>query len=353
MQIIRYGVGLDMAMEKFDACISLIDIAQKVTVKAKRNFPNNAKGYQQFYKWVGTNCAIGFPIVYLMEATGIYHEGLACYMHSHDCSVSVILPNKAKKYKQALGLRSKTDSIDAKSLSRMSCEQSLPTWVPMSKAIYLLRVMTRQIQSLTKDITRLKNQLHAQSFAMYKSSEVTKMLGQQLRLLQKQKDKLETQILYILENDPILNEKCEKICRLKGLGRISMAVIIAETNAFALFENISQLVSYVGYDVIEDQSGKHKGKTKISKQGNGRIRRILHLPSFNVVRLNQQPFANLYKRVYERSKIKMKAYTAVQKKLLIMVYTLWKRNEAFDPYYNQVEPSREKEPVFSFASARQ
>jgi transposase len=353
MQIIRYGVGLDVAMEKFDVCISSIDMAQKITVKARRSFPNNSKGYQQFYKWIRATCPADFPVVYLMEATGIYHERLACYLHSHNCSLSVILPNKAKKYKQALGLRSKTDSIDAKSLSRMICEQSLPPWTPMSKAIYLLRVMTRQIQSLAKDITRIKNQLHAQSYTMYKSPEIIKLLRQQLRLLQKQKDQLETQVLHVLESDPSLNEKCEKICRLKGLGRISLAVIIAETNAFGLFENIAQLVSYAGYDVIEDQSGKHKGKTKISKQGNGRIRRILHLPAFNVVRLNQQPFANLYKRVYERSKIKMKAYTAVQKKLLIIIYILWNKNEAFDPFYNQVEQSREKELALSFANANQ
>lgn len=349
MQIIRYGVGLDVGMEKFDACISLIDLAQKVTVKAAHSFLNNKKGYQQFYKWVNKNHSGDIPVVYLMEATGIYHEGIAFYLHSHGCSVSVILPNKAKKYKQALGLRSKTDSIDARSLSRMSCEQSLPAWTPMSENIYLLRVMTRHIQSLSKDITRIKNQLHAQEHAMYKSPEVIKLLRQQLKMLQKQKDQLKRQVLHLIKSDSAVNEKCEKICRLKGLGRMSLAVIISETNGFALFENIAQLVSYSGYDVVEDQSGKHKGKTKISKQGNGRIRRILHLPAFNVVRLKQQPFVDLYERIYERSKMKMKAYTAIQKKLLIMIYTLWKKNEAFDPNYKVVEQSGEKELVLSFA----
>jgi hypothetical protein len=47
----------------------------------------------------------------------------------------------------------------------------------------------------------------------------------------------------------------------------------------------------------------------------------------------------------------MKAYTAVQKKLLVLIYTLWNKNEAFDPYYSQVELSREKETVLSFVNA--
>jgi transposase len=155
MQVIRYGIGLDMAMEKFDACISTIDVERAVLVKATQSFPNNSKGFQQLYKWVISQCIFRIPKIFLMEATGIYHEGLANYLHSHQCFISIVLPNKAKKYKQALGLRSKTDSIDAKSLSRMICEQALPAWRPMNKVIYLLRGITRQIQSIVKDITRI------------------------------------------------------------------------------------------------------------------------------------------------------------------------------------------------------
>jgi hypothetical protein len=60
----------------------------------------------------------------------------------------------------------------------------------------------------------------------------------------------------------------------------------------------------------------------------------------------------LYERVYEKSKIKMKAYTAVQKKLLEFIFVLWKKDEAFDPNY-QDKKSRDVEPVPSFASVPQ
>src|SRR6476620_11949440 len=139
MEAIRYGIGIDMAMEKIDACISTIDLQQRVNVKACRTFLNTTSGYEQMFKWANKNCSLSIPVIYLMEATGIYYEGLASILQSHKCCVSVILLNKAKKYKQALGLRSKTDSIDSRSLSRMIWEQSLPQWKPMSKNIYLLR----------------------------------------------------------------------------------------------------------------------------------------------------------------------------------------------------------------------
>ena len=48
----------------------------------------------------------------------------------------------------------------------------------------------------------------------------------------------------------------------------------------------------------------------------------------------------------------MKAYTAVQKKLLEFIYILWKKDEAFDPNY-QDKQSRDEESVSSFASVPQ
>ena len=140
---------------------------------------------------------------------------------------------------------------------------------------------------------------------------------------------------------------------IKGLGIQAVATIIAETNGFELFKNISQLVSYAGYDVIENQSGKHIGKTKISKKGNGKIRRCLHFPALVVVRCKVKPFVQLYERVYQTSNIKMKGYTAVQKKLLVMIYTLWKKDELFNENYQQDKISKEDEKEFSFVSASQ
>jgi transposase len=53
------------------------------------------------------------------------------------------------------------------------------------------------------------------------------------------------------------------------------------------FTNQRHLVSYAGYDVVENQSGNRSGKTRISKKGNSRLRRFLHMPSFNAVRFNE------------------------------------------------------------------
>jgi len=352
MEFLKYGLGIDMAMEKFDACISIIDKQQHVMIRAQCSFNNNKKGFETFILWVTKNTKLPIPAVYLMEATGIYYEQIAWFLHNKKCSVSVVLPNKAKKYKEALGLKSKNDRIDAKGLAQMACEQNNTIWKPLSGNLYVLRLITRQIQSVSEQSTVLKNQLHALEYCMYRDKAIEKMYAGQIDLLQKNKKSLQLRVEQIVEKDEILKKKFKNIGKIKGLGLQNLAVIVAETNGFTAFENIAQLVSYAGYDVVENQSGKRSGKTKISKKGNNHIRRCLHFPAFNMITYDVAPFKNLYERVYEKSKIKMKAYTAVQKKLLAFIYILWKKDEAFDPNYQDKE-SGDEESAPSFASVPQ
>ena len=126
----------------------------------------------------------------------------------------------------------------------------------------------------------------------------------------------------------------DNVCTIKGVGVITAASVIAETNGFALFKNKAQLVSYAGYDVVENQSGSSlNGKTRISKKGNSHIRRCLHFPALVAIKHNIR-FKNLYDRVFENTKIKMKGAVAVQRKLLVLIYTLYRKNQPFDPEYN-------------------
>jgi transposase len=349
MQLLKYGIGIDMSMQKFDVCVSVIDAEQRVLIKATHSFENTVKGFVAFLKWSDKYCREKIPQVFLMEATGVYYEQLAWYLYQKDKQISIILPNKAKRYKESLGLKSKNDSIDAKGLSKMACEQHLKAWQPLSKSIYSMRLITRQIERISYLITQLNNQLHALQHGMYRDKTIEQMIEKSIASFKKQKAKLENRIENIIADDAVLKERFEQICRIKGLGIQTLAVIIAETDGFALMENQSQLVSYVGYDVVENQSGTRAGKTRISKKGNSHIRRALHMPALNMVRYKQTPFTALYERIYEKSKIKMKGYTAIQKKLLIIIYTLWKKKEAYNPNYLKISSVVELEPSFGYS----
>lgn len=271
----------------------------------------------------------------VMEATGVYYENCALYLHKRKYNVHVVLPNRSKKYLESIGFKSKTDKSDSKGLSRMGLEQHLVLWEPLDGYYYELRSITRHYQSVQETITAVSNQQEAILHGMYQNKKVIKSLEKIKVTLIKELENIRVAISKHISSNEAVDLKVKYITKIRGIAELSVAVIIAETNGFLLFTNGKQLVSYSGYDVVENQSGKRVGKTKISKKGNSKIRRALHLPAINVVRYNEPVFRNFYLRNLERHGIKMKSYVAVQKKLLTTIFHLWKKNESFISNYEQ------------------
>src|SRR5438270_9418609 len=269
------------------------------------------------------------------------------YTFEQQYALSVELPNKAKKYLQSTWLKSKNDKIDAQGLSRMGAEQRLELWQPMDSYFYELRELTRQHQSLQELKTSVNNQLHASALGMYQNNLVINQLEALLITFEEQLHALAAAINQHIADKEEVKHRVDNICKIKGVGTLTVAVLLAETNGFVLFENSRQLVSYAGYDVVENQSGNHRGKTKISKKGNSHIRRAMHMPAFCVVSCEQPPFIWLFNRTLQQHGQKMKSYVAVQKKLLVIIYALWKTNSAYELNHQPNKHTGEKEQVLS------
>lgn len=248
---------------------------------------------------------------------------------------------------ESLGLKSKNDRIDAKGLARMGCEQKLEEWSPLSPYYQKLRTYTRLHEDIQQKRTDTTNQLHALKHSAVQMKDVIKVLERLIEVFDKELAKTKKLIEDHLATNAEVKEKIDKICTIKGVGTLTAVTVVAEANGFDLIKNIPQLISWAGYDVIEDQSGKRIGKTKISKKGNAHIRRILHMPALNMKTYKVGAMPALYERTLDKHGIKMKSYVALQRKLLILIYTLWKKNEAFDENYHKNKSARVKEAVTS------
>lgn len=352
-QVLKWSLGIDVGARQLRVCLSSINHQQRVKVKASKKINNTAAGLSELLTWLHKNYKDKtLPLSVVMEATGVYYERCALRLQQEGYHVSVVLPTKAKRYLQAVGLKSKTDKIDAEGLSRMGAEQSLPAWSAQSAQLYGLRLLTRQHEDLQKSITSFSNQLHALQHGMYRYADIENTYTQTIAQLQALLQQVEKAIHQSITEDALLTEKVALLCSVKGVGELTAATLLSETNGFTLFENQRQLTSYAGYDVVENQSGNHRGKTKISKKGNAHIRRILHMAALTAVSRKVAPFEALYERVVARSGIKMKGLVAVQRKLLLLCYTLCKKKQSFQPPVAQIA-TREQEPVPSFGLALQ
>jgi transposase len=218
-------------------------------------------------------------------------------------------------------------------IAGIGIERDLSKWKPMSKNFKELRDLSRELLSIKKEKSRSKCQLHAMEHSHKKTISVLKIKKNQIDFYENSINQIELELKRIIDDDLELKERIEKIATVKGLGVITIITVICETNGFELFDNIRQVVSYSGLDVQMKESGKFKGKTKISKKGNARIRQCLYMPALSATIHNDEIKA-LYERINEKNPdINKKGLVAGMRKLLILIFVLWKKNEEYNPHY--------------------
>ena len=332
--IIKQNIGIDISKNDFAVSFSQLQLDGTIRIIGSRKFKNTLSDIARFIEWVEKKRIGGLPVRFTMEATGVYYENLAHFLDDQDLYVSVILPNKTKAFMQSYNIKTKNDIIDAKLLGRMGLERNLKKWSPISPNMRIIKKLCRERVMLLNEKTAVSNQLHAERNSHNPNEDIMTRFKNRINFIKTQIKAVEKQIRTTIKKDELLDRKIKLVCKIRGVGITTAATIIAETGGFVLIKNRSQLVSYSGYDVVENQSGSSiNGKTKISKKGNKYIRRALHFPA--IVAVSDEPvFKELYQRVFDKTKIKMKGYVAVQRKLLTLIYAIFKNDLVFDPEFH-------------------
>ena len=142
-----------------------------------------------------------------------------------------------------------------------------------------LRQLSRELLSLKKDLIRHKAQRHALSYAHGISPFVSGLKDEQIAFIENTISSVENEMLITSKKDIEFDKRVTNLETIPGLRRITILIVLCETNGFELFSNMRQVASYAGLDVTEKQSGQFNDKTKISKKGNSRIRQCLYMPS--------------------------------------------------------------------------
>ena len=326
-EFIKQNVGIDVSKDDFKVSFLCMQSDFHLVVCGSHTFANTAKGFKAFDNWVRQK-AVKLPLTFTMEATGVYYESLAYYLYEQGCNVFVVLPNQSKKYGQSLGVKTKTDKIDARILAQMGLERSLRQWQPVSPVLLKLKLLTRERDSLIRERTAAANHLHAYTHQgkPHKASGVR--VRKRIRLLDTQIKEIENEITEIAKRDEFLQKKLACLISIPGVGLLTAIIVVAETNGFAAINSIKQLTSFAGMDIQIKESGTWKGKSKISKKGNSHIRKALFMPTFAKIKWDAST-GQYYERLKEKKGKGMIAVVAVQRKLLGLMYTLWKKEEMY------------------------
>ena len=342
--VLRQALGIDVSKDSLSYCLGVLkDDLDKDYLQAE-DVSNDTKGFKELTKWVKLSSRKKELPVVVMEATGVYHEGIAYHLYDLGYDVCIMQSGRVKKYAQSLDQRSKTDALDSKMLSMLGCERKITPWTPPSKTLEEIKFLSRERSSLIKEKNIEKNRFHAMETASFTFKKAIKRYKKRMMLLNSQIEEIELEMQEIIDKDKMLLEKMDYLKSIPGVSFISAATVVAETSGFSLFSSAKQLVSYSGYDIVLRESGTYKGKSRISKKGNKHIRAVLHMPSMTAIRVNPtlKPFYERLKPVKTKPLI---ALVAVQRKMLVLMYSLWKTNQYYDADYEMKKVARNKFPA--------
>lgn len=334
-RIVRQCVGIDVSKDTLDIALCIMNAKDfKVSTVASYVFDNNLRGIKKLMSWINKNKVKNEECQILVEATGVYHEELTYQLFDSGFYIAVVVPSKIYNYIKSTSIRAVTDKISAKMIAEYGLHQKVEKWEKPKESLRLLKALTRERVHLLEDATVIKNRKHAYKASALSHRSMEKRFDRLITVIEEQVKNIEYELHEIVNADKDLKSTIDRICKVRGIGFLTVVSIAAETDGFKLFTNQRQLVCYSGYDIIIKESGTSvKAKASISHRGNKYIRRALHFPAISAAKGDY--FKDLFKNLFERQKIKMKSYTAIQRKLLILIYTLWKNGEEFDIQRNK------------------
>jgi transposase len=308
-------LGIDVAKKKLDACFMA---GGRVLMK---KFDNDTKGVKLLQGWLRS---LRMERVHVcLEATGTYSEMVAEYLHEQGHRVSVVNPLRIEAFARSDLKRNKTDTADARTIAEFCLEKSPEDWHPLPPEIKQLQALTRRIEVLERMLASEHNRLETAPKTVRPS--VKRVITE----LEKEIANVQQLIKDHIDNHPDLKQQSELLQTIPGIGEKTARLLLGEIE-FRQFSSARALAAYVGVTPRRYQSGTSLNRTRLSKVGNGRIRRALYFPAIVAVRYNE--VINLFaRRLKQNGKTPMQIVGAAMRKLLHIAYGVIKNNRPFEP----------------------
>ena len=253
-------IGIDFSKEKFDATIILACGMKEIGSREYGSFPNDTKGYRQFFKWIKTNAWETSPEEWLFcgEDTGSCSIGLSKWIYGRGSDIWI---ENAYAIKHSSGIqRVKTDKADSATIAEYAWrhQDKAIIFEPLGESLSQLRevflyrhklVQQRVAMEVRKQDKANNGKSKAISFINRKSKHLITEINKSIAECDKMIDA-------IIESDEELKENYALITSIKGIARQNAACMIIYTNNFKKFDcDPRKIACYYGVAPFGKQSG--------------------------------------------------------------------------------------------------
>lgn len=265
----------------------------------------------------------GQPVAIAIEATNTYHELLVERARHFGLAVYLVSGYQLRHYALSLNVRMRNDRVDAQLLARFLDREidALRPFEPRSAQHQkLMRLLKRRAL-----LVRQREQLH-QSFAGLPElrtsvRSVRRRLAQLIALLDRRMQQLTRELQW--------QSDLARLRSVPGIGPLNALALCAAYRS-GQFPHRDPFIAFLGLDVRTKDSGKHKGRRKLTKKGNPEYRRLLFNAAMAATK-DGRLFHPQYQALQARGLSKTAALVAVSRQIARLAFGLLKNQTAFDP----------------------
>ncbi len=320
-------IGVDVSKDTLEAALLFTDNSF-----AEQQFSSDAQGIKQLLSWATEHGAQQCRLC--VEATGGFELDLC--MESYDQHpITIVPPVQVASYRKTLGMRNKTDGVDAQLIARFAfAVGDIQDWEQPTEAVFALRDTLKWRRQLTKSHTQLSN-----CAKTLRSMQLKKKAAAELAHLQKQIHECDALLYEIIAEDEQLTQQYQLLCSITGIGTQTAATLCAAFDDNT-FQHPKQLAAYIGITPMRKQSGNYEAKAHISKIGDAHLRTALFMAALSARVHN--PIVRAFADQLSRRRpdlTKKQVIVACAHKLTRIIYGILKHKKPFDPNYCCVSAS--------------
>jgi transposase len=303
-----YYIGIDVSkkdLSVFDGKKDLIFI--------------NQEGLRSFKKYLKKKVNFS-DLVIIFEPTGVYSLYLKEFCAENSIKAYMVNPKQSHNFTRALGKRSKTDKIDARTLYQFHKHMEAKD-IKVPKVDQQAKTLASYLVSYEFALKqRVSLSHHLESL---RDKKLVALIKKDLKRAQELEDKIFNDIKVYVEQNQNLEEDYQRLSTIPGIGE---KAAIALLTLFKTYQgtNRAQITALTGLDPVRRESGTSvKDKVKISKNGKGIYRKILYLPTLCAT-VHNQKIRIFYQRLLANHKTKKLAIIASMRKILLIAHAMYR-----------------------------
>jgi transposase len=282
-----------------------------------RQVPNQRAAILAFLKGLPAGSRIG------VESTGTYHEMFAELAYQFGFLVFLLNPKDTHHYAKAVGLRGKTDRVDAELIARMIAHEhtKLHPWIPPTP-------QQRELDRLLKRRATLVSLREAVEMSLHELDGFATDLKALRTRFNQLIARIDLRVKALVEASPERKQNYTRLRTITGVGPVIGAALVNALERVPL-KSADAFVAFTGLDPRPDDSGQHRGKRRLSKRGPAELRRLLYMAAMSATT------TKTWRPLYDHYRVKGLSSTAtfviLARRIARTAWSIYTHKTEFDP----------------------